>query len=51
MYGWIWRKLPGGRLAKYLQLILLITAVVMVLFVFVFPNLENVLTENPTLGQ
>ncbi|HWA66392.1 MAG TPA: hypothetical protein VG899_08495 [Mycobacteriales bacterium] len=37
MYGWIWRKLPGGVPAKLLGALLLVAAVVVVLFLVVFP--------------
>jgi hypothetical protein len=37
MYGWIWRKLPGGIAGKLLGYAVLIAAVVVVLFLVVFP--------------
>jgi hypothetical protein len=37
MYTWIWRKLPGGIPGKLAGVIVLIAAVVVVLFLVVFP--------------
>jgi hypothetical protein len=37
MYGWIWRRLPGGLTAKLLGCLVLVVAAVMVLFLVVFP--------------
>lgn len=41
MYGWIWRTLPGGRAAKAAQALVLLAAVVVLLFLFVFPWAER----------
>lgn len=46
MYVWIWRHLPGGRLAKSLQSFLLFLGVVALLFFFVFPWVEPRLPFN-----
>jgi len=37
MYAALWRRLPGGRLLRALQLLVLVLAVVAVLFLWVFP--------------
>jgi hypothetical protein len=37
MYAWIWRKLPGGVAAKLIGTVVLVVAVVVVLFLVVFP--------------
>jgi hypothetical protein len=37
MYVWIWRKLPGGVATKLVGALLLVAAVVVVLFLVVFP--------------
>jgi hypothetical protein len=37
MYGWIWRHLPGGAIAKLIGAIVLIIAVVALLFLVIFP--------------
>jgi hypothetical protein len=37
MYGWIWRKLPGGTAARLLQMALLAALVLALLWFVVFP--------------
>ena len=46
MYAWIWRKLPGSTPVKALETLVLFVAVVLVLFVVVFPWLEPRLPFN-----
>ena len=41
MYGWIWRKLPGGTPVKVAQCVLVAAAIVAVLFLVVFPWLTT----------
>ncbi|MFP5219194.1 MAG: hypothetical protein ACLGIG_05575 [Actinomycetes bacterium] len=41
MYVWIWRHLPGGLPGKLLGSLLLLAAAVLVLFVYVFPEVEE----------
>ena len=41
MYVWIWRHLPGGLPGKLLGSLLLLAAAVLVLFVYVFPVVEE----------
>ncbi len=54
MYAALWRRLPGGRAAKSLQMLLLAVAVVAVLFLWVFPTVtphlpfENVTIDAPS---
>lgn len=50
MYLWLWRKLPGGKLLKLIQLLALIAVLVAVLFTQVFPYLDAIFTVDPTLG-
>ena len=40
MYGWIWRKLPGGVPRKVIGSAILILAVVALLFLVVFPYVD-----------
>lgn len=40
MYAWLWRHLPGGRLARTVQAVLLVAGAVLVLFTVVFPWIE-----------
>jgi hypothetical protein len=46
MYGWIWRHLPGPGAVKLLQALLLISGVVLVLLLVVFPWVEPRLPFN-----
>ena len=56
MYAALWRALPGGRLLKWLEALLLLGVVVAVLFLWVFPAVapllpfENVTIETPSPG-
>lgn len=43
MYPWIWRTLPGGRLAKLAGSLVLIAAVVALLWFVIFPWIEPLL--------
>ena len=43
VYGWIWRALPGGRLAKSAGALVLFLLVVLLLFFVVFPAVEPLL--------
>ena len=40
MYPWLWRHLPGGAPWKVAQALLLVAAVVVLLFLVVFPWVE-----------
>lgn len=46
MYGWIWRRLPGGLASKLLGSLLLFALVVLLLFAVVFPAVEPLLPFN-----
>jgi len=50
MYGWIWKKLPGGKVLKAVQLLVLLALAVAGLFLFVFPLLDQLFIAPPTLG-
>ena len=43
MYGWIWRTLPGGVVAKLVGCLVLFALVVLLLFFVVFPAVEPLL--------
>lgn len=43
MYTWIWRTLPGGLPGKLIGTVLLIAAVVVLLWLVVFPLVEPIL--------
>jgi hypothetical protein len=40
VYGWIWRRLPGGVPGKVIGSAILILAVVALLFLVVFPYVD-----------
>jgi hypothetical protein len=46
MYSWIWRHLPGPLVVRVVQALMLVTAIVMLLFLVVFPWLEPRLPFN-----
>jgi uncharacterized membrane protein len=43
VYGFLWRVFPGGLVGKLLCSLVLLSAVVAVLFLFVFPRVEQLL--------
>lgn len=51
MYSLLYRSLPGGKLAKWLQLIVLALAVVAILLFLVFPWLDSVVPEDPSIND
>ena len=58
MYAWIWHRLPGPIALKVVEALVLLAAVVMVLFVVVFPWLEPrlpfndvTITDSPSSSQ
>ncbi|MGH3973444.1 MAG: hypothetical protein ACRDS9_08960 [Pseudonocardiaceae bacterium] len=46
MYSWIWRHLPGPLVVRVVQALMLVTAIVMLLFLVVFPWMEPRLPFN-----
>jgi hypothetical protein len=48
MYSWIWRKLPGGRLAKTITVIVLLTALSLFMFTIGFPAIEQFFNVDQT---
>jgi hypothetical protein len=46
VYGWLWRRLPGGRPGKLLAAFGLLVAVLALLFFVVFPWVEPRLPFN-----
>jgi hypothetical protein len=46
MYVWLWRNLPGPVAARLLQALVLLSAVVVALFLWVFPWVESQLPYN-----
>jgi hypothetical protein len=43
LYAALWRRLPGGRLARSVQLLALVAVVLAVLTLWVFPYFSTVL--------
>lgn len=43
MYGWIWRKLPGGLAGKLAGSVLLLVGVLALMWFWLFPALEPLL--------
>ena len=43
MYGWIWRRLPGPVAVRALEALVLVTALVALLMLVVFPWLSPLL--------
>ena len=51
IYAWIWRKLPGPKWLKVIESFLLITLALLILFVFVFPNVNSFFSGDPTFSD
>jgi len=51
MFDALYRKLPGGRFLKWLQIFALATVSVFILFTLVFPLVETLIAENPALNE
>jgi hypothetical protein len=49
MYAALYRKLPGGPVLKSLCLVAILAAVVAALFFFVFPMIETLIAEDPSV--
>jgi hypothetical protein len=49
MYSALYRKLPGGWVIKSLILFVLLIAVVLALFFVVFPFVETLIAEDPSI--
>lgn len=47
MYSLLYRKLPGGKLAKFLQLLGLAVIVLAALIFVVFPFVDTILPQEP----
>jgi hypothetical protein len=45
MYGFIWKKLPGSKLQKSIEAAVLIIAVIALLFLVVFPWVNQLITQ------
>lgn len=43
MYSWIWGKLPGGRVQKFVAVAVLLAAITLLMYIVVFPSLEQLI--------
>lgn len=50
MYSLLYRKLPGGKFAKFMQLLLLATGFIAFLFFIAFPELASLIPEDPSIN-
>ena len=50
MYAWLWKTLPGNTLAKIAQATILFAAVAAVLWLFVYPIIQDLLTVDPSIN-
>ncbi len=50
MYGALFRKLPGGPVAKKILFAGIIVAAICLLIVVVFPFVESLIAEDPSLN-
>ena len=48
MYSWIWRKLPGGKMAKTFTAIVLLAALSLFMFTIGFPAIEQFFNVDQT---
>jgi hypothetical protein len=51
IYSWIWSKLPGNKALKISISLLLLTALIALLFGWVFPAIEANFTDSPVVGS
>jgi hypothetical protein len=49
MFSLLYKKLPGGRLAKGLQVIAIVAVVVAFLFFGAFPLFDSLLVQDPSI--
>jgi hypothetical protein len=50
MYAALFAKLSGGRIAKFLQFTVILTVFISLLFFVIFPFVENLIAEDPSLN-
>jgi hypothetical protein len=50
MYAALYRRLPGNRFLKWLQLLLLAVSVIILLIFVAFPIIESLISEDPSLN-
>mgnify|MGYP006963603582 CR=1 FL=1 len=50
MYSLLYSKLRGGKVAKFLQLMVLVSIAIAILFFWVFPTIDAAIPEDPSLN-
>lgn len=50
MYSLLFSKLRGGNLAKVLQILLLVIGFIALLFFVVFPTVDTLIPEDPSIN-
>lgn len=50
MYSALFRALPGNKILKSLQLVVLAGIAVLILFTLVFPVIESLIAEDPSIN-
>lgn len=50
MYSLLYSKLRGGKVAKFLQLLMLVTAFIAFLFFVAFPAINTLIPEDPSIN-
>lgn len=48
MYSWIWKKLPGGKIAKAFLAVVLLTGLALFMFTIGFPAIEQFFNVDET---
>lgn len=51
MYAALFRKLPGNKILKWLQLFSLALVAVLILFTMVFPYVETLIAEDSSVND
>ncbi len=50
MYSALFRKLPGNKFLKFIQLAIIAIAFVSLLFFVIFPFVDSILPEDPSVN-
>lgn len=50
MFSLLYNKLPGGKVAKWAQLAVILVAVVALLFFVIFPAVDTLIPEDPSIN-
>lgn len=50
MFSLLYNKLPGGKVAKWAQIALIFLTVIAILFFVVFPAVDTLIPEDPSIN-